>query len=73
MPAFRYCPNCAAPLIDKTVHGEARRACPAACGFIHYDNPTLVVAAVVEHEGSIVLARNRAWPRAARLVAQPRL
>jgi NAD+ diphosphatase len=63
MPEFRYCPTCAAPLIDKTIGGEARRVCSAACGFIHYDNPTPVVAAVVEHEGAIVLARNRAWPR----------
>ena len=30
---------------------------------MHYDNPTPVVAAVVEHEGAIILARNRAWPR----------
>jgi ADP-ribose pyrophosphatase YjhB (NUDIX family) len=27
-----------------------------------WENPTPVVAAVVEHEGRIVLARNRAWP-----------
>ena len=38
-------------------------ACSAGCGFVHYDNPTPVVAAVVEHEGQVVLARNRAWPR----------
>lgn len=29
---------------------------------MHYDNPIPVVAAVVEHEGLVVLARNRAWP-----------
>jgi len=28
----------------------------------HYDNPTPVVAAVVEHNGMVVLAHNRAWP-----------
>ena len=63
MPTFTYCPSCAAPLIDGTVDREARRVCSAGCGFVHYDNPTPVVAAVVEHEGEIVLARNRAWPR----------
>jgi NAD+ diphosphatase len=63
MAEFRFCPSCAAPLIDRVVDGEARRACSSGCGFIHYDNPTPVVAAIVEHEGSIVLARNRAWPR----------
>src|SRR5688572_30306786 len=60
---FRYCPGCAAPLEDAVVEREPRRACSARCGFVHYDNPTPVVAAVVEHEGQIVLARNRAWPR----------
>ena len=60
---FHYCPRCAAPLQDAIVDREARRACSAECGFVHYDNPTPVVAAVVEHEGQLVLARNRAWPR----------
>lgn len=60
---FRFCPNCAAPLVDKAVEGEPRRICSVGCGFIWYDNPTPVVAAVVEHEGRVVLARNRAWPR----------
>lgn len=63
MPVFNYCPRCAAPLAERTVERELRRACTADCGFVHYDNPTPVVAAVVEHEGRIVLARNRAWPR----------
>jgi NAD+ diphosphatase len=63
MKAFNFCPMCAAPLAEKVVDGEARRVCSAACGFVHYDNPTPVVAVVVEHENTIVLARNRAWPR----------
>ena len=63
MPAFNFCPRCASPLVDQVVAGEPRRACGAACGFVHYDNPTPVVAAIVEHEGHVVLARNRAWPR----------
>jgi len=63
MSDFGFCPRCAAPLIDKRVDGEPRRACSAGCGFVHYDNPVPVVAAVVEHEGHVVLARNRAWPQ----------
>jgi NAD+ diphosphatase len=59
---YNFCPNCAAPIQDAIVDGEPRRACSAVCGFVHYDNPTPVVAAVVEHEGSVILARNRAWP-----------
>lgn len=44
------------------MQNEARTACSAKCGFVHYDNPTPVVAAVVEHDGMVVLAHNRAWP-----------
>ena len=63
MPQFKYCPCCTAPLVERTVQSEARRVCSANCGFIHYDNPTPVVAAVVEHDGMVVLAHNRAWPK----------
>ncbi len=61
--AFNYCPQCAQPLQAKVDEGVSRQACPdEACGYVHCDNPTPVVAAVVEHEGHIILARNRAWP-----------
>jgi NAD+ diphosphatase len=63
MTAFTYCPKCASPLVDRVVDREPRHACSGNCGYVHYDNPTPVVAAVVEHEGAVVLARNRAWPR----------
>ena len=29
---------------------------------MHWDNPVPVVAAIVEHEGAVILARNKAWP-----------
>jgi len=64
MSEFQFCPRCAAPLVERTVQDEARRVCSAGCGFVHYDNPTPVVAAVVEHDGMVVLAHNRAWPHA---------
>jgi NADH pyrophosphatase NudC (nudix superfamily) len=63
MTAFNFCPRCAAPLVDRVWDREQRRLCSAGCGYVHYDNPTPVVAAVVEHEGLVVLARNKAWPR----------
>lgn len=61
MPEYNFCPRCAQPMQDAVCDGEPRRIC-AGCGFVHYDNPTPVLAAVVEHDGHIVLARNRAWP-----------
>jgi NADH pyrophosphatase NudC (nudix superfamily) len=59
---FRFCPRCAAPITGSSIGAETRSVCSAGCGFVDYDNPVPVVAAVVEHEGLIVLARNRAWP-----------
>jgi NADH pyrophosphatase NudC (nudix superfamily) len=42
--------------------GAARFACTRDCGYVHWDNPVPVVAAIVEHEGAVILARNKAWP-----------
>jgi NAD+ diphosphatase len=61
---FRYCPNCATPL-EMSVRMEdggekARLRCPS-CEFTHWNNPTPVLAAVVEYHGQILLARNAAW------------
>ncbi len=63
MKEKKFCPFCASALETRTVDGVERRACPdAACGFVNWDNPVPVVAALVEHEGSIILARNHEWP-----------
>lgn len=64
MSQFKFCPSCSAPLVGLAVQNEMRSVCSRQCGFIHYDNPTPVVAAVVEHNGMVVLAHNRAWPQA---------
>lgn len=59
-----FCPQCAKPLEARREGERPRPACPdKACGFVLWENPTPVVAAVVEHEGKIILAQNRAWPQ----------
>lgn len=65
--AFRFCPSCATELGWLTVEEDggpkARLRCPA-CGFTHWNNPTPVLAAVIEcvdREGQVLLARNAAW------------
>lgn len=63
MTAYRFCPCCGSPLGDRELGGVLRRSCPApSCGFVFWDNPVPVVAAMVEFAGQIVLARNAAWP-----------
>ena len=62
--AFKFCPTCATPLAFITQledGGEKARLRCAACGYTHWNNPTPVLAAVVEYEGKILLAQNAAW------------
>jgi len=59
--AWRFCPVCASPLARRVV-GEIERGACAVCDWVHWDNPTPVVAAVIEYEGRVLLARNRDWP-----------
>ena len=60
-PDYSYCPRCATALVVGQHAERDRAACPA-CGWVHWDNPTPVVAALIEFEGKVLLARNRAWP-----------
>jgi NADH pyrophosphatase NudC (nudix superfamily) len=41
--------------------GEKARLRCTACDYTHWNNPTPVLAAVVEYQGKILLARNAAW------------
>jgi len=64
---YRFCPNCATPLewlasLEDSGTKERLR-CPG-CGWTHWNNPTPVLAAVIEctdREGRLLLARNAAW------------
>ena len=61
---FRFCPACAAPLTLQSQMedgGEKARLRCTACDYTHWNNPTPVLAAVVEYQGKILLARNAAW------------
>lgn len=63
MKPYVYCPQCSKPLVQAEQGGRLRSCCAdTTCGFVHWDNPVPVVAAVVEHEGQVILARNVAWP-----------
>ena len=61
---FKFCPACAAPLTLQSQMedgGEKARLRCTACDYTHWNNPTPVLAAVVEYQGKILLARNAAW------------
>jgi NADH pyrophosphatase NudC (nudix superfamily) len=62
---WNFCPHCATPLemlaADEDGVLNERLRCPA-CGFTHWNNPTPVLAAIIELGGKVLLARNAAWP-----------
>jgi NAD+ diphosphatase len=62
--AFRFCPQCTTPLAWQQREEDGglkdRLAC-SGCGFVHWNNPTPVLAAVIEYQGQLLLARNAAW------------
>lgn len=61
---MNYCPQCASPLGELLIDSEIRKGCPdKACGFVLWNNPTPVVAMIVEVEGGVVLAHNVNWPK----------
>lgn len=61
---YRFCPQCGHGLAwieqqeDSGLVGRLR--CPK-CEWTHWDNPTPVLAAIVEIDGQILLARNARW------------
>jgi NAD+ diphosphatase len=61
MKALRFCSACGAGLEALPLAGRLRQVCAAGCGHVEWGNPLPVVAALVEREGRIVLARNHAW------------
>ena len=63
----RFCLACGTPLAaivaEEDGGAKTRLRCPA-CGWTHWNNPTPVLAAVVEctdRDGQVLLARNAAW------------
>lgn len=64
---YRFCPQCATPLewLPALEDGgmKERQRC-IGCGWTHWNNPTPVLAAVIEcadRDGRVLLAKNAAW------------
>lgn len=60
---LQFCPACASPLHAADPVHPSRLACSsAACGYVFYENPVPVVAALLEHGDTVLLVRNKGWP-----------
>jgi ADP-ribose pyrophosphatase YjhB (NUDIX family) len=62
---MKFCSSCGQPVSLRMPEGDhlSRYVCDA-CGVVHYQNPKIVVGAVVEHAGRILLCRRAIEPRA---------
>ena len=59
---YTFCPHCGAPLADRIKFGRVRRVC-RYCGFIHFADPKVAVAALVSNGNRVLLVRRAAVPR----------
>lgn len=61
---MKFCPSCGARVALQIPPGDtlARHVC-SACGEIHYINPKMVVGAIAEYEGRVLLCRRAIEPR----------
>ena len=61
----RYCQTCGHDLIERFVDKEHRsRFQCESCGFIHYMNPRVIAAVIVEHDGRLLLQQRAMEPGA---------
>jgi NAD+ diphosphatase len=59
----QYCPRCRHKLKEVEIEGKIRFACSSKlCNYVFWNNPTPVIAALVERNGEVVLVRNKLWP-----------
>ena len=61
----RYCQLCGRDLVERFVEAEGRRRWQCeGCGFVHYMNPRVIAAVIVEHRGRVLLQQRAMEPGA---------
>lgn len=58
---IRYCGSCGALVEQRVAYGRVRPVCPA-CGRIHFLDPKVAAAVLLEREGKILLVRRAVEP-----------
>lgn len=58
---YRYCPYCAAELVERYRFDQIRPVCPT-CGFVQFQDPKVAVIALVIHEERVLLVRRAVDP-----------
>jgi ADP-ribose pyrophosphatase YjhB (NUDIX family) len=59
----RYCQQCGSSLVERLVASEGRRRYQCeSCNFIHYMNPRVIAAVIIEHDGLVLLEQRAIDP-----------
>jgi len=53
---IKFCPRCGTPVIRKELFGRTRPVCPQ-CEWIHFEDPKVAAAVLIEQDGRILLVR----------------
>ena len=57
MPSeINFCPRCGTPITLENKFGKTRAVCPA-CGWIHFADPKVAAAVLIEQDGRVLLVR----------------
>ena len=53
---FNFCPRCGTRVDQKELYGKIRPVCPE-CGWIHFVDPKVAAAVLIEQDGRVLLVR----------------
>lgn len=59
---IRFCPACGSQVEPREILGRVRPVCPA-CGRVHFHDPKVAVAVLVEDDGRVLLVRRVSQPQ----------
>ena len=58
---YKYCPRCATPVNHEDRYGAVRAICPN-CKWIHFFDPKVAAAVLIEQDGQVLLVRRVGEP-----------
>ncbi|HEX7394236.1 MAG TPA: NUDIX hydrolase [Anaerolineaceae bacterium] len=58
---IRFCPYCGASIETRLFFGQERPVC-TACGWIHFEDPKVAAAVLVERDGQVLLTQRAGEP-----------
>jgi ADP-ribose pyrophosphatase YjhB (NUDIX family) len=61
LPSIKYCTQCGQTIEMQPAFGKQRPVCPE-CGYIHFVDPKVAAAALVVHDGQVLLVRRTNEP-----------